>query len=559
MLDKTTEAAAVAVAAKVEAVTRDVKAVLAAMPADAPDHIRHRLQKALTTLERAETYIAVAGLFKAGKSTLLNRLARWAILPSRGLPETGAPALVRRRKPQAAWATDRSGRKRQIDATPEGIAQQTSLYNQDGVRRDTADMAAFVEVDAPLLDVSDNTVLIDLPGLRDTNEMDQVALEMALEADVIFWVFRSEPAFSEQDTEFLSYLIAACGAHLIQFVLNVVQSDKSAKAWAEFQKRQLFAHRSALTKASAELGLPPEKAQELCVVDASRMRKAWFGVTFGGRQMYKRLRSLSRRSDEQVKLARFVRVASALALCSAWLAPEQDEAERRFADEQARFETYQARLKRREQLIEEINQAVASAFSGVESEIRGIGDSAAGQVSRSGFSVGAEMAGPLIGGGSSVILTRAKRLVAALTAIANDSELDGLSVAAADEVIAAFALGQASGTAAEKISRSVEGQVGSIRTGKPKLSFGRLVSWVKGQDSEVDAVIDSTRSALRSAASQLGAKAKAREAEVRVRAQRLLKPSPLAPVAPPDPKRITALRQYRKALDSASNKVQLRT
>ena len=81
--------------ARIEAVARAARVFLELLPAGCPEELRELVVFTLRTLEREEAHIAVAGLFKAGKSTLINRLARWDILPSGDLPETGAPALLR--------------------------------------------------------------------------------------------------------------------------------------------------------------------------------------------------------------------------------------------------------------------------------------------------------------------------------------------------------------------------------------------------------------------------------------------------------------------------------
>ena len=84
------------VSASIDATASALRGCIESAPADVPAIVKSRLEKALRTLERDEVQVAVAGLFKAGKSTLVNRLAKWDILPTGGLPETGAPGTLRR-------------------------------------------------------------------------------------------------------------------------------------------------------------------------------------------------------------------------------------------------------------------------------------------------------------------------------------------------------------------------------------------------------------------------------------------------------------------------------
>ena len=124
--------------------------------------------------------------------------------------------------PQQVKVYDRQGKGTEIASHPHAIAEHTSLYDRTGVRRPVEALASHVEIQAPRLRLNERTVLIDLPGLRDTREMDAVALGMATEADLILWVFRSEPAFSEQDAEFLSILVSTCGPHVVRLLINVI-------------------------------------------------------------------------------------------------------------------------------------------------------------------------------------------------------------------------------------------------------------------------------------------------------------------------------------------------
>ena len=197
-------------------------------------------------------------------------------------------------------------------------------------------------------------MLIDLPGLRDTREMDAVALDMAMEADLILWVFRSEPAFSEQDAEFLSILVSTCGPHVVRLLINVICPNDDKIVWRAFTQHKLQAHRASLSRHIKDIGLSEKHVETLCVLNARLLRRSWFLSGFGGRELFRLLQSASRKSDEQVKRARYVRVKSAFETCGQWLAYEREEVEREFQRTKAVRDEYERRVARREKIKSEI-------------------------------------------------------------------------------------------------------------------------------------------------------------------------------------------------------------
>lgn len=544
----------ISVKAPVETVARAAFACLDAMRDLAPPALVERLSKAKTTLERKESAVVVAGLFKAGKSTLINRIARWDILPSGDLPETGAPAILRKGRRRNVRVADRSGAQREITAAAEEVARQTSLYARDGQRRDSVDLASRVDIEAPKLRLPKGMSLIDLPGLRDTAEMDAVALDIAMEADLILWVFRSEPAFSEQDAEFLAFLVSVCGPHAVQLVLNVINRGEAPEAfWKSFQGGPLASHRTALRKQAPEIGLTQGHVDALVVVDASRMKKPLFGHGYGGRQFFKTLATASGRSAAQVKRARYVRMALAVEACRGWLAPTLAQVQTDYDAAEAKWNTYQARLSHRKALSERAAKASDAALSGLSSELSKAADTAASRLTRTNFKPALDITSWFSEPAATIVAARASGLVASLTSLCSDAEALPIATETSDDVIAAFAESPSGGDAIVALKAAIEGQVNDISTPKPKWSFGRVASFFKGEDKGVEEAISDTRSSFSSAARALSRSVEARQSKVKQAAASAVRLKPIDVVERPNPADLNRLRAIDAKLTALEN------
>lgn len=535
----------------IDMVARALAVFESSLPEDCPPSVRERLRIAKSALTREEITIVVSGLFKAGKSTLINRLARWDILPSGGFPETGAPAILRQRKPRAVRARARDGDVTLIEGETAAIAAKTSLHDKDGVRKSANSLAAEIEIDAPKLQLGKRARLIDLPGLRDTAEMDEIALRVAAEADLVLWVFRSEPAFSEQDSEFLSFLVQASGPQVVQLVLNVFESSgRDPKvAWRDFQKKKLPAHRAGLLKSAPDIGLVKEHVERLCVVDARRLRRAVLGVTFGGRQLFKLLAAASKRSDLLVRRARLPRVSSAVGVANNWLTSALDEAERAFAAAKSSWETYQSRLVKRKTIEDACSAAVSAAFAGLDRELASAAQTAAARISRASFEPGASVQGPLEQEAATILTARATRLAAVATTLAADPEVHAFPHNGANIIFGSFMAAGRGGASLEALADAAEAAIANVALPKPKWSWGRVGSFFKGEDKGVDDAISDARAALRSAASSAAREFLGRKSSVEAGVKSAVQLIPIEQVAKPDPSRLELLRRSKAECD----------
>jgi hypothetical protein len=536
-------------AARVDAIASALRGCIESAPDDLPGIVKSRLEKALRTLERDEVQIAVAGLFKAGKSTFINRLAKWDILPTGGLPETGAPGILRRRKPGGVRVKRRSGEILEISPDQAEVSKHTSLYDKDGRRRHNGEIADWVEIDAPRLSLPRHVSLIDLPGLRDTADMDEVALEMALEADVILWVFRSEPAFSEQDTSFLQFLISVCGAHVLQLVLNVFTPDEERRRWRSFFERSLPTHHSALSRVAPALGLESEAVDRLLVVDAKRFRRRLFGTDFGAREVRRFLRQVARRGSDSVKRARFFRVGTAAEFAAAWLSAPLEDAAAQYREQDALYRAYEARLVHRKALTEKLDAALTDAFKGLEAEFKQAGHDAARKVELMAFRTGENVAKGLIEQSALIIRDRALRLAVACQAISSDTECIPLSAASSEVIERSFSLFHSGEDIRERIYDGIARNVGEVRLEKPKLSLSRIGSWIQGGDNEVAASKRRAQSELNRRAANLAGLMNQRKTEVAKILRQVIQLIQIEHIDRPSPVRWESLKEFERRLD----------
>lgn len=530
--------------AKVRAISRAVSDCIESTPNSTPAELRARLQRALITLEREDTYIVVSGLFTAGKSTLINRLAHWDILPSCGFLKTGAPALLRQRTPRAARAVRHDGSVRDIEASPDSIATETSLYMADGRRRALDELAKSIELDVPALKLGSHCVLIDLPGLRDMPDLDEVALHTAMEADLLVWVFRSEPAFSEQDREFLGLLVDRCGQQVVQLVLNVRRADSDVDGWGDFLRKGLLAHKTGLEKHVCDGGLEQRHVDGLIVVDAVKLRLGWFGETFGGRELHALLRAMSRKNWPDVQVARIARVASAIDAYACWLGPYLKEAERIFEEEHFCYTLFREAEQWRALLQKKASCAVDNAFKGLDNALDKAADEAAARVTNTGFEADRDVATPLIHGAASLLEARVSQLVVDMTTIASSPETDSLSAKNVSTIVNAFAFGDSDLEAhgEDAIATAVTEEIGEVVTSKPTMSVARVLSWLGGRDSGVEDAAREARCTLRSRAKSFSKTINNRKSMVQAVVAGSLHFRPLQKAPEPDPSQLDQLK-----------------
>lgn len=174
------------------------------------DYIEELRQK----LSSEDVYLATLGLFKRGKSTLINALLQSDVLPSGVVPVTSVITKVRYAEVESATIFFGDGQVKEVPLS-ELSAFVTEKGNPGNVRRVRE---ACVSVRSPFLRENDVTI-IDTPGVGSTYLEGTEATYRFLESvDASLFVLAVDPPISKEEVELLT--AATKYAKKTVFVLN---------------------------------------------------------------------------------------------------------------------------------------------------------------------------------------------------------------------------------------------------------------------------------------------------------------------------------------------------
>lgn len=532
-----------------EAVEKLGQAALAAAPSGMSEELRERLRSAVETMGRKTIEYVVAGLFNAGKSTLLNSLLQQEILPHSDRPETGAPAWIRRGPQTKARIRTRNGAQEDIPATPQAIAKRTSLYDEAGRSRTGQDLAERVEIEAPKLPLDDRMAIIDLPGLRDSEAMNDLALSLAFKADVVLWIFRSDQTFSKEDAEAVAAITSICGAHVVQLVVNVISEKPKAGAWRAFKKEKLPVHRLRIREGRAETGLDDSHAAGLLAIHARALRHSFWGVTYGGREFRKFFRKAARKNDGVMKAARIVRLVRAAVVARAWCDLQLGAAEELFERERLRHEAYKARIERRVRLKQDAGRIVDQTFAGLSAALAGAAGAQAARLSTKGYKSGVSHSASVVDAACSAIHAQIANLGLNLSSLAVDPEARSPGEDDHLRIQQAFAGGPSGASPEAALRVMVSSEIGVLETRKLGLSIGRVWDIVRRRgDTEAAAAVSELQEKIRTRMSKVTAQLGRRQADVRSLCQRVIEAEAIPVVPRPDAGPRDGLRSFASKL-----------
>ncbi len=171
------------------------------------------LNEVLDKLPKDEFYLAVLGLFKRGKSTLINALLGSQVLPTGVVPVTSVITRIRYGSTAGSRITfaDGSNKEALIEDLPEYV---TEAGNPNNTKKVTI---ADVFLPAPIL--RDGLVLIDTPGVGSTYlNGTQTTFQFLDRTDFAVFVLAVDPPVGQQEVQLLITL--AEKSSKILFVLN---------------------------------------------------------------------------------------------------------------------------------------------------------------------------------------------------------------------------------------------------------------------------------------------------------------------------------------------------
>ncbi|MEZ5938573.1 MAG: dynamin family protein [Hyphomonadaceae bacterium] len=525
------------------------RAALAAAPDDLPPEMRERLESAVATIGRKEVEYVVAGLFNAGKSTLLNGLLRQVILPHSDRPETGAPAWLRRRKTLRARVQTRGGVQEDLAPEPQEIAKRTSLYDENGHHRSDS-LAEKLEIDSPKLPLDERMSIIDLPGLRDSEAMNTLALSIAYQADVVIWMFRSDHTFSKEDAEAVSAITATCGAHVVQLVVNVISEKPKASSWRAFKKERLPVHRLRISENALDSGLDDSHAANLLAVHARGFRHGFWGVTYGGRELRRFFRQAAKKDIGVMKTARLVRLARAAVFCRQWSDFEQSAAESAFETARQLHAAYQERMARRARLQQDAQRLVDQCFSNLKSAMGAAATAQAAQISAKGYKADMSYTSDVVEAACDAVTAHMHNLAFNLSSLAIDPEARAPEEADHQRIRESF-VGASAGQSPEAALRALAAsEIGLIETRKLGLSVGRAWNWIRGRgDTEAASAVSELQDKIRRRMGDVSVRLAKQQSAVKHLAQSSIEAPPIPVVPPPDPARRDALGVFAARLN----------
>jgi GTPase len=177
------------------------------------DAIVDFLGEVLEKLPKDEYYVAILGLFKRGKSTLINALIGEPILPTGVVPVTSVITRIRYGQSSGAKITFSDGATEEIAV--EGLADYVTEAGNPGNKKNVT--VADVYVPAQIL--QGGLILIDTPGVGSAYlSGTQTTFQFLDRADFAVFVLAVDPPVGQQELQLLTTLAAKSSK--ILFVLN---------------------------------------------------------------------------------------------------------------------------------------------------------------------------------------------------------------------------------------------------------------------------------------------------------------------------------------------------
>ena len=153
-----------------------------------------RLAQRRLTVNRAGLHLVVFGEFNRGKSTLINALLGRVVLPAKLVPTTGHVTSVMHGSPEEVRVRFLDGRW--DTATLDKLDSFSSLT--DGLARDDIDTIE-VAVRSSLL--RDGLVLVDTPGISDTDKLTARARAAVEQADLVLFLLDATQLLGDHERQ----------------------------------------------------------------------------------------------------------------------------------------------------------------------------------------------------------------------------------------------------------------------------------------------------------------------------------------------------------------------
>jgi hypothetical protein len=298
--------------AAVQGMTDEIVAVGAQLHARAPE-LGQRIRGVARMLDQEQITVNFGGVFKAGKSTMINAALGRGILPVDDVPETGAVCCLLPGTEDHAVVVEGAIR-RPIQCTTEAIRSQITLLSEQGERRDA--VAAIDRAEITLKDclIPLNACWVDSPGYNDTAEMDERTRRSAGYCDLLVWVLTSRQLLSQVEMTFLTDHVRRSGPLSVVFVLNGFLRRDTIEEWQQFLTRSAPQLLDKVRHFAPDMGFPPEASAEIIPV-AGRAMCTHGREAFGGADLLRLLLGVDSRFHARVMRTRLWRAGAELQSC----------------------------------------------------------------------------------------------------------------------------------------------------------------------------------------------------------------------------------------------------
>jgi len=513
-----------------------LRAWLASAPDDFPKQTRAALELGCDHFTAPEIRVAFGGLFKAGKSSLLNAVIREDLLPAADLAETGAGTWIRRGR-RSGRAVLPDGSAVRFKPTRDNIAVHASIRGKDQRgRRADSELADRVEVYLPAPGLPKQVCLIDVPGLNDKHEISDRAMRTLRCADWVVWVFRSDPAFSETDAKCIAEVVSFIGESRIRFVLNARLDADDVGNWRGFIAKEARIANETLCDFTKAMQF--ENSPHAPIVVSARGARKKRG-TFGMKDLSRFLNQVFLEGPAETLQMRLRSLEPTLSDAETWLKAVARAHQAHLEQKTAAYESYEKARKAQEAFGKEWRAALKTAYDALDKQLGEIADTRAGQVRDHAYSEGEKVGFSVSGPASAAVMEAAESIASSCTQawrkhLGTNSPSDLLPT-----VLASFAGVMRPGTSADILAKA-EKAVGDLKAPWVHRDFDDRMSQWFGRDQAKLRAAEKHRREIGAAAGELKAAFTAYQPEMERRLSHMFVLPSLQPAPPPDPARKNA-------------------
>lgn len=201
-----------------------------------------RLSTIKSRLGEGRFHLAVLGQFKRGKSTLLNALVGYPLLPTSVIPLTAIPTFMEYGSEVQIRIIYKNGTPDQVikDIHPTEATSILEKFVTEGANPKNELGVEQVEISFPAQFLSQGVILIDTPGIGSTlTHNTEATLNFLPQCDAALFVVSADPPITEVEIQFLKSVKEKIDK--IFFVLNKIDylSESERDASLSFLKKTL--------------------------------------------------------------------------------------------------------------------------------------------------------------------------------------------------------------------------------------------------------------------------------------------------------------------------------